>query len=344
MNSIDRDMVRRAAEKKYAARKNKGPRQQTEADQQKSLQELQIHQIELEMQQEELLRMKEVLEANQQLFTEMEQVGKVGGWELNIDTGQLNWTEEACRIHELDPSSEINVEKWAGLYAPASRPVIKAALEQAKGQGIPFEQNLEIISAKGDLRNVHVIGNPNLASRRVYGFFQDVTLRKQAEGQLRNKVNELEKFYQLTIGRELKMIDLEKTMAAKDRQLENTQEAASLVDLKYETLVRNLPCMVYLGKADWSVEVLANSEKVCGYRGEEFKDNKVNWADIIYGEDKERVLSEAAALPKMTGPLTQRYRITAKDGSVLAIEDHKSPIFAPDGSYAGVCGVVFRAG
>jgi PAS domain-containing protein len=52
----ERSKIRAAAEKKFFAGGKKEPRQQTETDQQKNIQELQIHQIELEMQQEELGR------------------------------------------------------------------------------------------------------------------------------------------------------------------------------------------------------------------------------------------------------------------------------------------------
>ncbi|NJO69873.1 MAG: PAS domain S-box protein [Bacteroidetes bacterium] len=45
---------------------------------------------------------------------------------------------------------------------------------------------MKIITAKGNLRHVHTIGNVDLANRRIFGFFQDITDRKLAEEFLKN--------------------------------------------------------------------------------------------------------------------------------------------------------------
>jgi len=42
----------------------------------------------------------------------------------------------------------------------------------------------------------------------------DITERKQAEEELQNKINELQRFHSVTIGRELTMIELKKEVNA----------------------------------------------------------------------------------------------------------------------------------
>ncbi len=122
-------------------------------------------------------------EKNRQLLVETERGGKVGGWEFAIATGKQTWTEETCRIHEVVLPYEPTVEKGVNFYAPSSRPMLERAVRQTMERGEPFDLELEIITAKGNLRSVHVSGKADPEHNRVYGFIQDITARKQAEAE-----------------------------------------------------------------------------------------------------------------------------------------------------------------
>ncbi len=126
----------------------------------------------------------EALNKIQRLLNETEQIGKVGGWEFYADTRKLTWTKEIYNIHEVDTTFELTVEKAINFYAPASRPIIERAINRAIEYGEAFDVELEIVTAKGNLRDVHAIGETDLEHQRVYGFFQDITERKSLEDQL----------------------------------------------------------------------------------------------------------------------------------------------------------------
>lgn len=132
------------------------------------------------------------LQKSQSLLTQAEKLGKVGGWEIDVETKQLAWTETVYDIHELDSTGRATVEQGVNFYTPASRPIIEQALRRAIEKGEPFDVELEIITAKGNLRSVHAIGKADLAGRKVAGFFQDITERKRAEGDIRRLNAELE--------------------------------------------------------------------------------------------------------------------------------------------------------
>jgi PAS domain S-box-containing protein len=123
---------------------------------------------------------EEALKKSQRLLVETEKVGKVGGWELDIETGKQTWTEENYNIHEVDLSYEPTLEKGINFYTPASRPIIERAVKEAIERGEPFDLELEITTAKGNRRSVRAIGKADAKNRRIYGFFQDITERKQA--------------------------------------------------------------------------------------------------------------------------------------------------------------------
>jgi PAS domain S-box-containing protein len=134
---------------------------------------------------------EEDLKKSKKLLAETELIGKVGGWEFNIDTLEQNWTDEVYRIHELDLDFKQSVDKGINFYTPESRPIIEKAVQRVIDFGEPFDLELEIITAKGNLRSVHSVGKADMENRRVYGFFQDITERKRAEAELRERENKL---------------------------------------------------------------------------------------------------------------------------------------------------------
>ncbi len=111
-------------------------------------------------------------------------------------------------------------------------------------------------------------------------------------------------------------------------------------EVKYRTLVRNIPGMVYRGRADWSTEIISNSEDICGYSQEEFDSGKINWLDIIHPDDKDKALAEGSQLQLKPNQLIQEYRIIAKEGSIHWVRDQKLSHFE-GGVFKGVDGIVF---
>ena len=121
----------------------------------------------------------------QTLLLEAERLGKVGGWAFEIGTGRQTWTEGVRAIHEVDSTYQPTVEDGINFYTPGSRPVMSQAMQRAIEHGDAFDLELEIITAKGNLRSVHAIGRADPARRTVSGFFQDITEQKHVEEALR---------------------------------------------------------------------------------------------------------------------------------------------------------------
>jgi PAS domain S-box-containing protein len=121
-------------------------------------------------------------------------LAEVGGWQLTVKTQTLIWTEEVCRIHEVDPAMKPTVAEMIRFYAPEARPVITAALQAASDAGTSFDVELPLMTARGRHIWVRVFG---IAKRRdgktirVYGALQDVTQRKRAEETLAESQREL---------------------------------------------------------------------------------------------------------------------------------------------------------
>lgn len=138
---------------------------------------------------------EETLRYNEALLNEMGRIAKIGGWEFTPGTGQVSWTEEVARIHDLDPTSSISAKAGINYYDEQSIPIIEKALREAIETGRPFDLELVIVTAKGNQKWVRTIGNPvqtNGTVTKIHGSFQDITERKKAEREIRELNETLE--------------------------------------------------------------------------------------------------------------------------------------------------------
>jgi len=128
------------------------------------------------------------LEKSQSLLNATGKMAKVGGWELNLITNKLYWTEEVHHIHEVELEYKPVVEEAINFYTSESKPIISDAVQNAISNGKPFDLELQIQTAKGKIRWVHAIGKAEKDKNkvnRIWGTFQDIHERKKTEEQLK---------------------------------------------------------------------------------------------------------------------------------------------------------------
>lgn len=129
----------------------------------------------------------EALDKSQAMLSETGRVAKVGGWDFDVETKELVWTDEVYRIYEVGKMHKPTVTEAIEFYTPVSRLIIAAALQRSIDFGEPFDLELEIVTANGKHRWVHSIGKANQEkgkTRRVFGTFQDITERKKLKNAL----------------------------------------------------------------------------------------------------------------------------------------------------------------
>ncbi len=131
---------------------------------------------------ESLRRMSSLLETAQEM-------AMVGGFEIDLRTQQLSWSDEVYRIHETTPEQYTpTVESAIAFYSPESLRIVQAAVDEAMATGKPYAFELELITAKG--RNIWVASNGMAVFEdgvpvRIVGAFQDVTERRRVADELR---------------------------------------------------------------------------------------------------------------------------------------------------------------
>jgi len=136
----------------------------------------------------ERIRHEEALRQSRELLDATGQMAKVGGWEWNLDKQILTWTREVYRIHGVTEEFQPTVASGINFYTPESRSAIAGAVQRASEQGEGFDLTLQIITAQGETRWVHTVGEANRKAGRissVFGSFQDVTVQKRESESLK---------------------------------------------------------------------------------------------------------------------------------------------------------------
>jgi PAS domain S-box-containing protein len=122
------------------------------------------------------------------ILNETGEIGKIGGWELDLVTGISTWTNETYRIFEVDPSVKVVDEipqkpKGVDYYAPEFRQIIGQAVQRAIEFGEPYDLEVVLITEKGNRRWVRTNGRLKHRDghKILSGAMQDITERKLAE-------------------------------------------------------------------------------------------------------------------------------------------------------------------
>jgi len=142
---------------------------------------------------EELRNALDDLMRNDEMLQETGRLAKVGGWEIDLENMIVDWTDEVCRIHELEKGNMPSVENAINYYAPDARPVILEAVNKAIATGEGWDLELPFITAKENNIWVRTIGKTVLKDRkavRVFGVFQDITERKKADAKLQKAIEQ----------------------------------------------------------------------------------------------------------------------------------------------------------
>ncbi|HEY4067176.1 MAG TPA: PAS domain-containing protein, partial [Burkholderiaceae bacterium] len=114
-------------------------------------------------------------------------IAGVGGWELDLVTHAMTWSEQTRRIHDVGPDYVPTLAGAIAFFAPETRALIEAAVRLGIERGVPWDLELRFITAKGGSLWVRAAGEVEFSDGvavRLIGALQDITTRKQLERRL----------------------------------------------------------------------------------------------------------------------------------------------------------------
>ncbi len=128
---------------------------------------------------------EEELKFNYALLQIAGESARFGGWSITPDDERCTWCDIVAEIHEEPHGFSPLVKDGINYYAPEWREKITEVFTRCAQKGVPYDEEMEIITAKGNRRWVRTIGKPEWDEKgkivRVSGSFQDITVIKEAE-------------------------------------------------------------------------------------------------------------------------------------------------------------------
>ena len=143
-------------------------------------------------------RVEERLRRSEDLSNAIQRLSKIGAWEWDIAQEKALWTEEVFRIYDMEPDPlkyDMNhefVENSLNNFLPEDRPVIWNAFMECVEQGITYNLEFPIFTAKGRRKWIQARAKRVPDKRgvnRVVGYLMDIIERKRSEEALRIDLN-----------------------------------------------------------------------------------------------------------------------------------------------------------
>ncbi|WP_143308870.1 PAS domain S-box protein [Chitinophaga vietnamensis] len=135
---------------------------------------------------------------NQEFLLQTGEIGKIGGWEMDMNTRQVRWSRQTYNIHGCPEGTAMNFETARSFYTEESRRNLDLLLEQCATSGRPFDAQLSIITDKPQPKRVRAIGQPaydNGQLVRMYGVVQDITEQSEIRDALTRNTELMRLFF-----------------------------------------------------------------------------------------------------------------------------------------------------
>jgi PAS domain S-box-containing protein len=128
-------------------------------------------------------------------------VAGIGGWSMDLQTEEIVWSDQTCRIHDLAPGHRPTLEEAIRYYKPEARAAIEAAVQRGISHGEPWSLELPLVTATG--REIWVLAQGQVDWQdgvpvRLVGAFQDVTEHHRAAVELERSRQRLRALYEST--------------------------------------------------------------------------------------------------------------------------------------------------
>jgi|TARA_R110002033_G_scaffold171207_1_gene218269 diguanylate cyclase (GGDEF)-like protein/PAS domain S-box-containing protein len=175
-------------------------------------------------------RQEELLATTTELLKESQRIGKLGGWQFNLNNGELIWTDETYRIYETAPQEFTpTIELVVSYLHSDSKKIFQDAFDAAIKLGKEYDLELETYTTKGQLIDVRTTCNITYSDGviiKISGIFQDISDEK-------NNQRKLEKSNQV-----LKEVNEKLKYAANYDQLTHLPNRNLLADRMQQALIK----------------------------------------------------------------------------------------------------------
>ncbi len=146
---------------------------------------------------QERKRVEIALRQSQSDLAEAQHLAHLGNWEWDIETGQVNGSEEVFRLLGIAPQA-LSYSVLQSMIAPDDHENWEQSIQTTLNTGHPLRMDYRILRPDGDQRWLHAevqaVRGETGQVVKIFGTFQDITERKQREDdQLQARASAFEK-------------------------------------------------------------------------------------------------------------------------------------------------------
>ena len=133
---------------------------------------------------EDQKRAGEELQRSETFLAEGQRISSTGTFSWRVETDELKFSEELCRIFELDPKVAVTFEHVFARVHPEDRPALSERMKSIRSGRGPAEQELRLLMPDRTIKYLRSVGQMiRLQDGRTeyLGAIQDITPRRSAE-------------------------------------------------------------------------------------------------------------------------------------------------------------------
>lgn len=138
------------------------------------------------------------LQRSHDLLNEVGEAARIGGWELDPRSMAGAWTDTMYDIFEVPRGEKPALEDALLFYHPDDRATISEAVNNAIKKGTQYDLEVRFTTAKGRSLWVRSLCRPFVEDGqavRLIGILQDVTAPKRASLELKERTEEIERYF-----------------------------------------------------------------------------------------------------------------------------------------------------
>jgi PAS domain S-box-containing protein len=218
-------------------------------------------------------------------LAEAQQIARLGSWDWELDSDAAVWSDELSAIFGVDPAEELTSAIFYRCLHPEDRVDAALVLEQARTTGEPFSHEYRIVLADGSVRWIHGRG--------------EVELRDGEAVRMHGTAQDI-------------------------TERKEAEESLRRAELRYRTLLEQLPLGTYVRPLDMSIPNVYCSpqvEPILRYTAEDWMRDPAMFQSSVHPDDLDRAVEAAVRLRTTGEPIHMEYRYIAKDGRTVWVQD-----------------------
>jgi PAS domain S-box-containing protein len=136
---------------------------------------------------------EEELRRSEAFLAEAQQLSRVGSFSWRVATDEIMWSEQLCRIFEIDRDMQVTLEVIGTRIHPEDVARFTEQIERSRRDGSDMQLEIRLQMPDGTVKFVHVVAHRRKESSQLeyIGAIQDVTQRRLSEEALAKVRSEL---------------------------------------------------------------------------------------------------------------------------------------------------------